>query len=463
MAKVNLQLPRIDMETLSDSQAIQRIMSYLYQLNERLRYELTHIDEDNMTGNAGAAGISNAAIRSVVQKELENQVIDITNNVTILEIIRRLDSIDLSIGNVKRTQKSDEDSIAQIQQALNTKASQAAVDGLSSTVSTLSGTVSSLSSTVSTQGNTIGNIQRTQQSDEAAISQLQTDLNTKAAQATVNALSSSLTSLSGNVTTLSGNLTSLQTAYNTHKHSVSVSGGTVTIGGPTQGSSSFNIADTQFYKDAVRSAKNEGIQSVKIKADDIILDPTGTLTYYSASKKYSVPVYAEATNGESNTNGIMIDASEAWNAGWDAARAKVVPPGRGTDTSFTIDVPSATRGETQTYTFTMVKGATPGTSGYASVALGQYAVARIPIGDWYSAGYNAGFTAGQTAGEAYGYTQGWNAAEAQYSEANHARKDLTKYGYADMYVKERETYYPAGNHYWYWSGSDGWDTLYTKS
>ena len=250
MAKVNLKLPRIDTEALSDSQAIQRITSYLYQLNEQLRYELTHIDEDNMTGNTGAAGISNAAIRSVVQKELENQVIDITNNVTILEIMRKLDSIDLNIGNVKRIQRSDEDTIAQIQRTLNTKAS----------------------------------------------------------QATVTTLSESLTALSGTVSTLS-------TTFSGHSHSMSVSGGTVTIGGPVQGSSSFNIADTQFYKDAVRSAKREGIQSVKILAGDIILDPSGTLTYYSASKQYSVPVYAEATNGESNTNGIMIDASEAWNAG----------------------------------------------------------------------------------------------------------------------------------------------------
>lgn len=102
--------------------------------------------------------------------------------------------------------------------------------------------------------------------------------------------------------------------------SSSASGGTITISSTTLDGSAgpsvnFNIADTQFYKDAVRSAKNEGIQSVKIKANDIILDPTGTPTYYSASKKYSVPVYAEATNGESNTNGIMIDASDAWNAG----------------------------------------------------------------------------------------------------------------------------------------------------
>lgn len=401
MAKINLTpYKRVDSMELTDAQSIRRIESYLYTLNEQLRYELSHIDEDNMSSNdqASVGGVSNAAIRNVVQEEMENQVIDISQNETIIQINRRID-----------------------------------------------------------------NLQKIQRSDEDAINQIRTALNQKASQATVDLLSSSLSALSGTVSTVSSSLTTLSSAYSTHKHSLSVSDGTISIGGPTQSASSFNIADTQFYKDAVRSAKSEGVQSVKIKAEDIMLDPTGTLTYYSAAKKYSVPVYAEATNGESNTNGIMIDASEAWNAGWDNARACVAPPSAGTGTSFTVSVPAATRGDTQTYTFTIQKGATPGTSGYASVALGQSVVGRISIGDWYSAGYNAGFTAGQSAGESIGYTRGWNEANAQYSAANYARKNLNRYGHAELYVKERETYYSAGNHYWYWSSSDGWDTLYTKS
>lgn len=107
--------------------------------------------------------------------------------------------------------------------------------------------------------------------------------------------------------------------------SSSASGGTITISSTTLDGSAgpsvnFNIADTQFYKDAVRSARSEGVQSVRILADDITLN--GNPTYYSNSKQYSVPVYAEATNGKSNTNGIMINASEAWNAGWSDADAQ---------------------------------------------------------------------------------------------------------------------------------------------
>ena len=39
-----------------------------------------------------------------------------------------------------------------------------------------------------------------------------------------------------------------------HSHIISVSGGTVTIGAPRNGQSSFNIADTQFYRDGVAAA-----------------------------------------------------------------------------------------------------------------------------------------------------------------------------------------------------------------
>ena len=170
-----------------------------------------------------------------------------------------------------------------------------------------------------------------------------------------------------------------------HAISASESNGVITItqgaAQSTAGTATFNIADTQFYKDAVRSAKNEGIRSVKIKANDIILDPTGTLTYYSASKKYSVPVYAEATNGESNTNGIMIDASEAWNAGRDAT-------------------------------------------------------------------------------------------EAQYSQANYAKDNLTRFNNGNsvkLYYftgspgEESSKYRSAGDKCWFYSSNGDWDTLYTKS
>ena len=45
MAKVKITLPDIDANTLSDKEMMRKILSYLYQLNEELRYQLTHIDD----------------------------------------------------------------------------------------------------------------------------------------------------------------------------------------------------------------------------------------------------------------------------------------------------------------------------------------------------------------------------------------------------------------------------------
>ena len=148
--------------------------------------------------------------------------------------------------------------------------------------------------------------------------------------------------------------------------------------------------------------------------------------------------------------------------GWNAASAKVVPPSAGTETSFTVDVPSATQGQTQTYTFTIQKGATPGTSGYASVALGQSVVGRISIGDWYSAGHREGFTAGQSAGESIGYTRGWNEANAHYSPASNYMNRYSS-SKVELFIFERNTYYSVGTHYWYWGNNDNWSNMYIKS
>ncbi|MBQ8707972.1 MAG: hypothetical protein IJ523_07790 [Succinivibrionaceae bacterium] len=75
--------------------------------------------------------------------------------------------------------------------------------------------------------------------------------------------------------------------------------------------------------------------------------------------------------------------------GWNAARAKVEAPAQGTGTSFTVKVPSATQNAQDTYTFSITKGATPGSSGYAAVSRLGVVVGRIAIGDWYDAGKDA--------------------------------------------------------------------------
>lgn len=132
------------------------------------------------------------------------------------------------------------------------------------------------------------------------------------------------------------------------------------------------------------------------------LVPTGTVSKTGKNVKKTFIVYSDDGNGDADSiimqHEVSIDASSVYTDGWDAARAKVVPPSEGTDTSFTVKVPSATEGEQQTYTFTIQKGQTPGSSGYASVALSGTVVGRIEIGNWYTAGYNDGKPVSGTAG-----------------------------------------------------------------
>ena len=52
MAKVILSMPEISEDSLRDSKSLRRIWSYLYQLNEQLRYQLTHIDDSNIGASA---------------------------------------------------------------------------------------------------------------------------------------------------------------------------------------------------------------------------------------------------------------------------------------------------------------------------------------------------------------------------------------------------------------------------
>lgn len=92
---------------------------------------------------------------------------------------------------------------------------------------------------------------------------------------------------------------------------------TVEIGAAqsTAGTDSFNIADTQFYQDAVASARQAGVQSVTINQSDIMIDPDDYAQYDSANIRYRVPVYAEISNGNGATKDIYISAQAAYNAG----------------------------------------------------------------------------------------------------------------------------------------------------
>lgn len=92
MATVNLSLPKITMEELEDDAKLQKILSYLYQLNEQLRYELTHIDDDNISKD----GISEVSLTDSVSRTLKNdqgEVLELYMNARrmILELTGKVD------------------------------------------------------------------------------------------------------------------------------------------------------------------------------------------------------------------------------------------------------------------------------------------------------------------------------------------------------------------------------------
>lgn len=86
MGKLNLPVPQMDAETLTDGQAIRKIQSYLFQLNEQLRYELTHIDEENMTQGGAVMGLTREDLEKAINEQLKYQSIDLTENETIVAL-----------------------------------------------------------------------------------------------------------------------------------------------------------------------------------------------------------------------------------------------------------------------------------------------------------------------------------------------------------------------------------------
>lgn len=76
MAKVKITLPNINAEELEDKDTIRRILSYLYQLNDELRYQLTHIDEENLTDvDVTDENVSQGIFRKITNGDLESFIL----------------------------------------------------------------------------------------------------------------------------------------------------------------------------------------------------------------------------------------------------------------------------------------------------------------------------------------------------------------------------------------------------
>ena len=106
----------------------------------------------------------------------------------------------------------------------------------------------------------------------------------------------------------------IEVYHKDHYHSLTASSdGTVRMGTATYSSTnaSFNIADTNFYKNGVSAAK----QSVRVK--DIRKNPDSNITYGSSTKTIYYPVQANTTEYETYHHNVVLNVpgDDAYNAG----------------------------------------------------------------------------------------------------------------------------------------------------
>lgn len=155
MATVNLSLPKITMEELEDDAKLQKILSYLYQMNEQLRYELTHIDDDNISGD----GISEVSLTDSVSRTLKNdqgEVLELYMNARrmILELTGKVDesagsleAISERMAKVEVNSERIETEVSYIQEAQD--ATNADITTLTEKVTTVEQTADGLERTIS--------------------------------------------------------------------------------------------------------------------------------------------------------------------------------------------------------------------------------------------------------------------------------------------------------------------------
>lgn len=72
MAKFSMQAPQINTEELNDKEAIRRVQSYLYQLNEQLRYMMMNLDGENIQeGSIGETQLSRPVKQNISNIEIK--------------------------------------------------------------------------------------------------------------------------------------------------------------------------------------------------------------------------------------------------------------------------------------------------------------------------------------------------------------------------------------------------------
>ena len=241
MAKVNLTLPDLKVDQLSDSQVIRKIASYLYIQNEQLRYELTHIDEENMSpeNQTSVQGMTQAQVQKAIEEATKNsRNIDLSSNTIIVNLQRRLD-------NLGKLQSQNANNITRIIQELGTKVSTTTYNaGMAGLKNLIDGSTSLISG-----------------------------LNT--------------------------NLQQLSTAYYSHRHQMTIDeNGVISMGGPRATVTNPNISATAYFRRRLAEARPHSIE--RIVMTSAIYSGNATV-FCKDDEEFDVPIEIDASAGWHST------------------------------------------------------------------------------------------------------------------------------------------------------------------
>lgn len=128
--------------------------------------------------------------------------------------------------------------------------------------------------------------------------------------------------------------------FSDHSHAVSVDGGTVTLGEVSSPGGSFNIADTQYYKDGVSAAKDSvtltskgwvgGVNTVEAsngKSISVSLPAFRSSGGDTFSDAHKTTVYFFTDSVSGPLLSVEVDASSVYEAGYNAAKEAVLVEG----------------------------------------------------------------------------------------------------------------------------------------
>ena len=102
MANMAFSLPKLDLEGMTEAEAIRKIQSYLFQLQEQLRYHLTHIDESNMASENTTVPTQ----QTVKAQSAEN--IDLSGNEIIKQLQVDVERLKQENSSLQKTLKATE-------------------------------------------------------------------------------------------------------------------------------------------------------------------------------------------------------------------------------------------------------------------------------------------------------------------------------------------------------------------